>query len=89
MDYNSEPDFIQFHPPVIDEHDGGYSLYFHDLPPILLNNPIIFSKEDLANIDIWLPRPDDPGPVPIPDEEDEEDEEDEDGDDPPPSAQTT
>ena len=35
MDYNSEPDIIQIHPPVIDRRDDGIYMYFHDLPPYL------------------------------------------------------
>lgn len=34
--------------PVIDEQDDGIYLYFHDLPPILLKNPIILPDEDDA-----------------------------------------
>lgn len=46
MDANSEPDIIQIHPPVVDEREEGIYLYFHDMPPILLECPYIIPPED-------------------------------------------
>ena len=33
--------------PVIDKRPDGYYMYFHDLPQVLLHNPIHLSPEDL------------------------------------------
>ena len=32
--------------PVIDEQEDGIYMYFHDLPPILLKNPIRYPMPD-------------------------------------------
>ena len=49
MNGNNEPDVIRLSRPVIDEREDGYYLYFHDLPPVLIENPIRFSPEDLED----------------------------------------
>ncbi len=39
-------EFFHDHP-VIDEREDGYYLYWHDLPPVLLKNPIHLSEADM------------------------------------------
>lgn len=34
--------------PVIDEREDGIYMYFHDLPPILYDDPIHISDDDLC-----------------------------------------
>ena len=47
MDGSSEPDIIRCPRPVIDERPDGIYLYWTEPPPILLNNPIHISDQDL------------------------------------------
>ena len=56
MDSNSEPDIIRYCRPVIDERPDGIYMYFHPLPAVLLNNPIIIGDDDFL--------PDDQSPHP-------------------------
>ena len=37
--------------PVIDEREDGIYIYFHDMPPLLLKDPIIYCDEDLPSED--------------------------------------
>lgn len=38
--------FFHDHPVIDERDDGTVRMYFHDLPPILLHNPIILPDED-------------------------------------------